>query len=65
VRSETSRSGTTQPRPQRGRRRAGPGGQRRTGRQRELLLSGVVDSFGMALGWTILVLLAVSRGGLA
>jgi hypothetical protein len=38
---------------------------RRTGRLRELLVSGVVDSFGMALGWTVLVLLAVSRGGLA
>jgi hypothetical protein len=31
----------------------------------ELLFAGVVDSFGMALGWTVLVLLAVSRGGLA
>jgi hypothetical protein len=31
----------------------------------ELLISGVIDSFGMALGWTVLVLLAVSRGGLA
>jgi MFS family permease len=38
---------------------------RRAGRLRELLVSGVVDSFGMALGWTVLVLLAVSRGGLA
>jgi MFS family permease len=32
---------------------------------RELLVSGVIDSFGMALGWTIIVLLATSRGGLA
>jgi hypothetical protein len=48
----------------RGRRRAGPGGMRRVGRQRELLLSGVVDSFGMALGWTVVVLLANARGGL-
>lgn len=32
---------------------------------RELLVSGVVDSFGMAVGWTVLILLAVSRGGLA
>jgi MFS family permease len=47
------------------RHRAGPGGLRRTGRVRELLVSGVADSFGMALGWTVLVLLAVSRGGLA
>ncbi|MCA2216501.1 hypothetical protein [Jidongwangia harbinensis] len=47
------------------RRRAGPGGLRRAGRLRELLVAGVVDSFGMALGWTVLVLLAVSRGGLA
>jgi hypothetical protein len=38
---------------------------RRAGRLRELLLAGVADSFGMALGWTVLVLLAVSRGGLA
>ena len=38
---------------------------RRTGRLRELLVSGVVDSFGMALGWTVFVLLAVARGGLA
>ena len=53
------------PAQQRGRRRAGPGGLRRAGRLRELLVSGVVDSFGMALGWTVLVLLAVSRGGLA
>ena len=59
------RSGANQPSQQRGRRRAGPGGLRRTGRLRELLVSGIVDSFGMALGWTILVLLAVSRGGLA
>ncbi|MFG1603957.1 hypothetical protein [Actinoplanes sp. NPDC049265] len=41
------------------------GGLRRTGRLRELLTAGVVDSFGMALGWTVLVLLAVDRGGLA
>jgi hypothetical protein len=45
--------------------RAGPAGLRRAGRLRELVTAGVVDSFGMALGWTILVLLAVSRGGLA
>jgi hypothetical protein len=32
---------------------------------RELLVSGVIDSFGMALGWTIIILLATSRGGLA
>jgi MFS family permease len=49
----------------RGRRRAGPGGLRRAGRQRELLFSGVVDSFGMALGWTVVVLLANARGGLS
>ena len=46
-------------------RRVGPVGLRRAGRARELLVAGVLDSFGMALGWTILVLLAVSRGGLA
>jgi hypothetical protein len=38
---------------------------RRAGRLRELLISGVVDSFGMALGWTVFVLLATARGGLA
>lgn len=38
---------------------------RRKGRLRELLVSGVVDSFGMALGWTVVVLLATARGGLA
>ena len=48
-----------------GHRRTGPVGVRRAGRLRELVLTGVVDSFGMALGWTILILLAVSRGGLA
>lgn len=63
--AKTFRFGANQPSQQRGRRRAGPGGLRRTGRLRELLVSGIVDSFGMALGWTILVLLAVSRGGLA
>ncbi|WP_305782540.1 hypothetical protein [Symbioplanes lichenis] len=40
-------------------------GLRRAGRLRELLVAGVTDSFGMALGWTILILFAVSRGGLA
>jgi hypothetical protein len=38
---------------------------RRAGRLRELLISGVVDSFGMALGWTVVVLVATARGGLA
>ena len=38
---------------------------RRAGRLRELLVSGVVDSFGMALGWTVIVLVATARGGLA
>jgi MFS family permease len=38
---------------------------RRAGRLRELLFSGVIDSFGMALGWTVVVLLANVRGGLA
>jgi hypothetical protein len=32
---------------------------------RELLGAGIADSFGMALGWTVLVLLATARGGLA
>lgn len=49
----------------RARHRAVPGGRRRAGRLRELLVAGVADSFGMALGWTVLVLLAVARGGLA
>jgi hypothetical protein len=65
VAAEAARSGNTPPTQARGRHRAGAGGLRRTGRLRELLVSGVVDSFGMALGWTVLVLLAVSRGGLA
>ncbi|MET0418246.1 MAG: hypothetical protein ABW022_19715 [Actinoplanes sp.] len=51
--------------PRRGRRRAGPGGLRRAGRLRELLFAGIVDSFGMALGWTVVVLIATARGGLA
>ncbi len=38
---------------------------RRAGRLRELVLSGIVDSFGMALGWTFVVLIATARGGLA
>jgi MFS family permease len=62
--TDLDRTGSTQP-STRGRRRAGPGGLRRAGRLRELLISGVVDSFGMALGWTVLVLLALNRGGLA
>lgn len=38
---------------------------RRAGRLRELVVSGVIDSFGMALGWTFVVLIATARGGLA
>ncbi len=38
---------------------------RRAGRLRELVFSGVIDSFGMALGWTFVVLIATDRGGLA
>jgi hypothetical protein len=30
-----------------------------------LLVSGIVDSFGIAVGWTVVVLLATARGGLA
>ncbi|GAA3346460.1 hypothetical protein GCM10020358_57550 [Amorphoplanes nipponensis] len=48
-----------------GHRGVGPVGLRRAGRLRELVVAGVADSFGMALGWTILVLLAVAHGGLA
>jgi hypothetical protein len=48
----------------RGRRRAGPGGRRRSGRLRELLFSGVVDSFGNSLGWTVVLLIGSARGGL-
>jgi hypothetical protein len=63
--AEAGRPGSRiQPR-QRGQHRAGPGGLRRAGRLPELLISGVIDSFGMALGWTVLVLLAVAHGGLA
>jgi MFS family permease len=32
---------------------------------RELFGAGIIDSFGMALGWTVFVLLATARGGLA
>ncbi|MEV4344641.1 hypothetical protein AB0J83_09215 [Actinoplanes sp. NPDC049596] len=45
-------------------RATGPGGLRRAGRLRELLVTGVVDSFGMALGWTFVVLMGTARGGL-
>ncbi|GAA0797395.1 hypothetical protein [Spirilliplanes yamanashiensis] len=48
-----------------GRRRAGPGGLRRAGRLRELVGTGLVDSFGLSLGWTVLVLAAAHRGGVA
>jgi hypothetical protein len=48
----------------RGLRRAGPGGRRRAGRLREVLLSGTVDSFGNALGWTVVLLAGTARGGL-
>lgn len=34
-------------------------------RLRELLAAGLVDSFGLALGWTIFNLVAVAQGGLA
>ena len=63
--TDPARSGSTSQPPTPGRRRAGPAGLRRAGRLRELLLSGVIDSFGMALGWTVLVLFAFARGGLA
>jgi hypothetical protein len=33
-------------------------------RIRELLIAGLTDSFGMALGWTVVNLVAVARGGL-
>jgi MFS family permease len=62
--AEAARPARTRSR-QRGQHRAGPGGLRRAGRLHELLISGVIDSFGMALGWTVLVLLAVAHGGLA
>ena len=48
-----------------GRRRVGPGGLRRAGRLRELVGTGLIDSFGLSLGWTVLVLTAVTRGGVA
>lgn len=35
------------------------------GRLRELLAAGVLDSFGLALGWTAFMLLATARGGLS
>ncbi|MEV6931082.1 hypothetical protein AB0M46_42235, partial [Dactylosporangium sp. NPDC051485] len=52
--------------PHRSRHRASlTGGRRRAGRLRELLVSGLVDSFGLALGWTLFNLVATQRGGLA
>ncbi|WP_433072896.1 hypothetical protein ACQP1P_24480 [Dactylosporangium sp. CA-052675] len=51
--------------PHRSRHRAElTGGRRRAGRLRELLVSGVVDSFGLSLGWTLFNLIATERGGL-
>ncbi|GIJ55360.1 hypothetical protein [Virgisporangium aurantiacum] len=44
---------------------AAPGGRHRAGRLRELLVAGLVDSFGLSLGWTMFTLLAVLVGGLA
>jgi hypothetical protein len=44
---------------------AAPGGRHRAGRLRELLVAGLVDSFGLSLGWTLFTLLAVLVGGLA
>jgi hypothetical protein len=35
------------------------------GRLRELLVAGLVDSFGLSLGWTLFNLLALAKGGLA
>jgi hypothetical protein len=40
-------------------------GRRRAGRLRELMVAGLVDSFGLSLGWTLFNLVAVARGGLA
>ncbi len=37
----------------------------RAGRVRELVVAGLVDSFGLALGWTVFTLIAVATGGLA
>lgn len=48
-----------------GSRRAGPGGLRRAGRLRELVGTGLADSLGMSLGWTVLILLGSARGGIA
>ncbi|MFI5907701.1 hypothetical protein [Dactylosporangium sp. NPDC051541] len=57
---------TDAPAPHRSRHRTDlTGGRRRAGRLRELLVSGVVDSFGLYLGWTLFNLVAVDRGGLA
>lgn len=37
----------------------------RIGRLRELFVCGIADSFAMAVGWTVVVLAATARGGLA
>jgi hypothetical protein len=39
-------------------------GRRRANRLRELVAAGMMDSFGLALGWTVFNLIAVTRGGL-
>ncbi|MGI5241436.1 hypothetical protein [Dactylosporangium sp. CA-139066] len=46
-------------------RTAVTGGRRRAGRLRELLVSGLVDSFGLSLGWTLFNLVATAHGGLS
>src|SRR3954447_23513735 len=37
----------------------------RRGRVREILQAGLIDSFGLSLGWTMFSLIAVLTGGLA
>jgi hypothetical protein len=40
-------------------------GRHRRGRVREILQAGLIDSFGLSLGWTTFTLIAVMTGGLA
>jgi hypothetical protein len=42
-----------------------PAGRHRRGRVREILQAGLIDSFGLSLGWTTFTLIAVMTGGLA
>ena len=46
-------------------RRQPTAGMHRADRMQELFVAGITDSFGMALGWTVVLLAATARGGMA